>query len=250
MIAAKLPERILPPTMDGRLIVALDVPTIAEARGLVARLEGTVSFFKIGLWLAFATGIDSFIKDLIDAGKQIFLDTKMFDIGQTVEQGVARAADRGIGFVTVHGDGRIIQSAVRGKRGRDLKIFSVTVLTSLSDRDLFEMGYRLTARELVELRVRQAVAFGCDGIIASAHDNPDDIRRLGGDGRLLVATPGIRSAGEPADDHQRRASAREAIARGADYLVVGRPIIKHPDPRARAREIIEEMREGSQARLP
>jgi orotidine-5'-phosphate decarboxylase len=138
--------RNLPADMAERLIVALDVPTIPEANRLVAALDGTVSFFKIGLWLAFAEGVDGLIKDLISANKKVFLDAKMFDIGQTVEEGVARAADRGVSFVTVHGDWQIIRSAVKGKRNRDVKIFSITVLTSLSDQALLEMGYRLNAK--------------------------------------------------------------------------------------------------------
>jgi orotidine-5'-phosphate decarboxylase len=241
-------SRDLPSDMGQRLIVALDVPSIKEAENLVEKLDGTVSFFKIGLWLAFAEGVDSLIKQLIESKKKVFLDAKMFDIGQTVEEGVARAADRGVSFVTVHGDGRIIESAVRGKRGRDIKIFSITVLTSLSDDDLREMGYRVTAKELVHLRVKQAIHFGCDGIIASADDHPDEIRRIAGNDKLLIATPGIRDADEPADDHQRRASARDAIVRGADYLVVGRPIIKNADPASRAKHIIQEMWEGEKAR--
>ena len=108
--------------MGERLIVALDVPTIKEASKIVADLDGTVSFFKIGLWLAFIEGVDNLIKELISAKKRIFLDTKMFDIGKTVEEGVARAADRGVTFVTVHGDGQIIASAVRGKRGSAINL--------------------------------------------------------------------------------------------------------------------------------
>ncbi len=240
--------RNLPADMAERLIVAIDVPTIGEASRLIEQLDGIVSFFKIGLWLAFAEGVDGLVKNLIGAGKRVFLDTKMFDIGQTVEEGVARAADRGISFVTVHGDSQIIQSAVRGKRGRDIKVFAVTVLTSLDDNALRDMGYAVTAAELVHRRVAQAVRYGCDGIIASAHDDPDELRRVGGSEVLLVATPGIRSGDEPADDHARRTSARDAIAHGADYLVVGRPIIRQAQPSLRARHIIEEMRQGERLR--
>lgn len=240
--------RGLPSQMAERLIVALDVSTIDKARELVSKLHGTVSFFKIGLWLAFAEGVDSLVKELIDNGKQLFLDAKMFDIGKTVEEGVARAADRGVSFVTVHGDWQILQSAVRGKRGRDIKIFSITVLTSLSDDDLREMGYGVTAQQLVHLRVTQAIKYGCDGIIASAHDDPDEIRRVAGSDKLLIATPGIRSPDDPPDDHKRRASPAEAIEKGADYLVVGRPIIGNDDPSSRAKQIVEEMVEGDMRR--
>ena len=144
--------RDLPRDMAERLIVALDVPTIPQAEKLVAQLDGTVSFFKIGLWLAFAEGVDHLIRDIIGAGKRVFLDAKFFDIGKTVEEGVARAAERGVTFLTVHGDEDIIGSAVRGKRGSPMKIFSITVLTSLGDQHLYDMGYRLTAKELVLLR--------------------------------------------------------------------------------------------------
>lgn len=241
-------SRDLPANMADRLIVALDVPTIQEANALVEKLDGVVSFYKIGLWLAYVEGADRLIATLIQAGKKVFLDTKMFDIGQTVEEGVARAADRGVSFVTVHGDGQIIRSAVKGKRGSALKIFSVTVLTSLSDADLFSMGYRLTAQELVHLRVTEAIKYGCDGIIASAHDNPDEIRRIAGSESLLIATPGIRPQGDTADDHQRSATPADAIAKGADYLVVGRPIIGKADPNGEARRIVDEMITGAKSR--
>ena len=240
--------RGLPADIAQRLIVALDVPSIAEARRVVERLDGTVSFYKLGLWLAFASGVDGLITDLVSSGKQVFLDAKMYDIGRTVEEGVARAADRGVSFVTVHGDAAIIGAAVRGKRGSNLKVLGVTVLTSLGDRELWEMGYRLGARELVHLRVAEAVKHGCDGIVAAAHDDPDAIRRAAGAASLLIATPGIRSADDPPDDHRRIATAGQAIAAGADYLVVGRPIIGQPDPAARARQIIGEMRQA-EARL-
>src|SRR6185437_12981167 len=135
---------------------------------LVAKLDGVVSFFKIGLWLAFAEGVDGLIKRLIQANKRVFLDAKMYDIGKTVEEGVARAADRGVSFVTVHGDARIVESAMKGKRGSGLKIFAVTVLTSLDDAALKSMGYALSAEELIRLRVADTVRHRCDGIIASA----------------------------------------------------------------------------------
>jgi orotidine-5'-phosphate decarboxylase len=235
--------------MAERLIVALDVPTIREASKIVADLDGTISFFKIGLWLAFAEGVDNLIKGLIGARKRVFLDTKMFDIGKTVEEGVARAADRGVSFVTVHGDGEMIASAVRGKRGSAIKVFAITVLTSLGDSELKSMGYGVSARELVRLRVNQAIEHGCDGIIASAQDDPDEIRRMAGSDRLLIATPGIRSAGESAHDHKRLATPAEAIEKGADYLVMGRSIVEAPDgPAAAAARIIREMQEGAQRR--
>ena len=237
--------RALPAKMADRLIVALDVPTIAAAREMVARLDGTVSFFKIGLWLAFAEGVDGLLHSLIGAGKKVFLDAKMYDIGQTVREGVARAADRGVSFVTVHGDARIMEAAVRGKGGSGLKVFAISVLTSLDDAGLREMGYALTAQELIHRRARQAVEYGCDGMIASAADDPNALRRVAGSDRLLIGTPGIRGPEDTADDHARMATPESAIRRGSDYLVVGRPIVAHADPAARARRIIAEMEAGA-----
>ncbi len=239
------PARDLPPNMADRLIVALDVPTIAGAREMVARLDGVVSFFKVGLWLAFAEGVDGLLRSLISSGKRVFLDAKMYDIGRTVQEGVARAADRGVSILTVHGDARIMEAAVKGKGASDLKIFAISVLTSLDDAGLKEMGYALTARELIHLRAKHAVQFGCDGMIASAADNPNELRRIAGSHRLLIGTPGIRGADEQSDDHARLATPRAAIERGSDYLVVGRPIIAHTDPAARARQIIAEMEAGA-----
>ncbi len=241
---AGTPPRDLPASMADRLIVALDLTTIGGARDMVARLDGVVSFFKIGLWLAFADGIDGLLRDLIGSGKRVFLDAKMHDIGQTVEEGAARAADRGVTLLTVHGEPQVMRAAVKGKGGSPLKIFAISVLTSLDDAMLREMGYGLSARELVHLRAKQAVACGCDGLIASAADDPNELRRIAGSNRLLIGTPGIRGAGDQADDHARLATPRAAIERGSDYLVVGRPIVSHADPAARARAIIAEMATG------
>lgn len=238
--------RDIPRSMSERLIVALDVPSIAAAEGLARRLDGIVSFYKIGLWLLYAPGAERFIDSLIGRGKHVFLDAKMFDIGETVKQGVARAVERGVTFVTVHGDPEIMRAAVAGKAGSArTKIFAISALTSLDDKALREMGYALSVRELIRLRVRQAVECGCDGVIASADDNPDEMRRLAGAEHLLIATPGIREPGGSVDDHKRHATPAQAIARGADYLVVGRPITKSDDPAAAARRIIADMERGA-----
>jgi orotidine-5'-phosphate decarboxylase len=234
-------KRNVPANMADRLIVALDVASVTEARALVARLDGVVSFFKVGLWLQFALGVDDLIDSLIGAGKQVFLDAKMFDIPETVGRAVKVAAARRVSFVTVHGDEAIMRAAVEGKGDSNLKIFAVTVLTSLDDDALKRMGYAVTARDLVSVRARAAVACGCDGIIASADDGPDAIRRLAGSDGLLIATPGIRLAGADAHDQKRTATPGEAIGNGADYLVVGRPIVADLDPVAAARRFIAEM---------
>ncbi len=243
-----MPARDLPKKMADRLIVALDVPTIEGASQLAARLDGIVSFFKIGLWLLFAPGAERFIDGLIGAGKQVFLDAKMYDIGETVRQGVARAAERGVSLVTVHGDPEIVRAAVAGRgRSERTKVLAISVLTSVDDAAAREMGYALPVAELIRLRVRQAAACGCDGVIASANDDPNEMRRLANAEHLLVVTPGIREPGGSVDDHKRHTTPAQAIARGADYLVVGRPITQADDPVAAARRIIVDMERGAAA---
>ena len=238
--------RDVPATMAERLIVALDVPTIDGAVRLVGQLDGIVSFYKVGLWLLFAPGAERFIDGLIGQGKRVFLDAKMYDIGETVRQGVARATERGVSIVTVHGDPEIMRAAVAGKAGSQrTKVFAISVLTSLNDAAVREMGYALSVAELIRLRVRQAVQYGCDGMVASADDDPDAIRRMAGAEQLLIATPGIREPGGSVDDHKRHATPAQAIARGADYLVVGRPITQADDPTAAARRIVADMERGT-----
>ncbi len=234
-------HRTLPANMADRLIVALDVADVASASALVDRLEGVVSFFKIGMWLQYAPGVDALVDRLTGQGKKLFLDAKMYDIPQTVARGVAAAARRGVSFVTVHGDAAIIEAAVQARGDTGLKVFAVTVLTSLDDAACRQMGYGVSARELVDMRAKQAAALGCDGIIASADDDPDAIRRLAGSDRLLIATPGVRQAASGTQDHKRSATPGQAIANGADYLVVGRPIIEAADPVTAAQDFVAEM---------
>ena len=237
--------REVPDRIEDRLIVALDVPSISEARDLVGELSGLVSFFKVGLWLQFAAGFDDLIDELIKRGKKVFLDAKMFDIGETVKQGVVRAAERGFSLITVHGDGEIMKAAVEGRGDSRLKILAITVLTSVDEDGLRDLGYLCSVEELIRMRVKRSIACGCDGIIAAPHDNPHRIRQLAGEERLLIVTPGIRLAGTSADDHKRPGTPAEAIAAGADYLVVGRPIVKSDDPALAAARIIEDMRRGA-----
>jgi len=237
--------RDIPAAMSERLIVALDVPTIEAAGQLVRRLDGIVTFYKIGLWLLFAPGAERFIDGLIGQGRRVFLDAKMYDIGETVKQGVARAAERGVSFVTVHGDPEIMRAAVEGKGGaKHTRILAISVLTSLNDQAMREMGYAMPVPELIRLRVRQAMVAGCDGIVASAGDDPDALRRQANAGHMLVVTPGIREPGASVDDHKRHTTPAQAIARGADYLVVGRPIAKAEEPAAAALRIVADMERG------
>jgi orotidine-5'-phosphate decarboxylase len=225
--------------MADRLIVALDVTGVDEARALVAQLAGTVTFFKVGLGLLFAPGVDRLIDDLIQAGHRVFLDAKMYDIPETVARGITVAASRGVSLITIHGEDHIIQAATQARGTSPLQIFAVTVLTSLDDAALARMGTPLSARALVEMRARQAFEHGCDGIIASAHDNPNEIRATAGN--LLIATPGVRQATGALNDHKRSATPGQAIRNGSDYLVVGRPIIKAENPLITAKAFIGEM---------
>lgn len=240
-----MPARDVPARMADRLIVALDVPTVAQARELVAKLNGIVSFYKIGMWLLYAPGTEAFIDELLATGKKIFLDTKMHDIGETVRAGARAAAARGITFMTVHAERQVIQAAVEGKGNSALKILAVTVLTSLSDADLAAAGYTMTVPDLVARRVADVVELGGDGIIASGQEDPNTIRAQAGAPGLLVVTPGIRPPGGDAGDQKRVATPAAAIARGADYLVVGRPIVAAQDPAAAARAIIADMMAGA-----
>ena len=234
-----------------RLIVALDVEDVAAARTLVRSLDGTASFFKIGFWLLVQPDVNGLIDDLVAAGKQVFLDYKMYDIGETVRRGVMGVARRGVSILTVHGDPEIMRSAVAGRDAAGptgLKIFAVSVLTSLDDKAVAQMGYGMTVPELIDLRVRGAVEAGCDGIIASPTDRPDEIRRATAAPALLVATPGIRMAGAGTDDHKRPGAPDKAVEAGADYLVVGRPITQSSDPRGSAEAIVAQMRLGWERR--
>lgn len=234
-------SRPVPARMEDRLIVALDLPEIAAACDMVARLDGVVSFYKLGLWLIFKPGFEAFLDELLAHGKRIFLDAKMFDIGETVRHGVAATASRGVSFLTVHGDGDIVRAAVEARRGSEMRILAITALTSLDAAGLRDFGYQGTVAEFIRERVAACIEFGCDGVIAS----PDDvtmIRGLPGADRLLVVTPGVRQAGAALDDHKRSGTPAQAIAAGADYLVVGRPIVRAADPAQAAAQIVAEMK--------
>ena len=223
--------------MNPRLIVALDVPTITQARELVTKLDGLVSFYKIGLWLFFEPGVDTLIDDLIATGNKVFLDYKMYDIGETVRRGVSSAARRGVSITTVHGDPDILRAAAEGAENTALEVFAISVLTSTNDAGLRAMGYHQTVPELVLLRAQAAAAAGIHGLIASAADTLTPLKQLG----LKIATPGIRLPTDPAHDQKRTATPAQAIAAGADYLVIGRPITAHPNPTAQTQAILTDM---------
>ena len=227
--------------MDDRLIVALDVPTIRKARELIRQLDGLVSFYKIGLWLFFEPGVDILIDDLIAGGHKVFLDYKMYDIGETVRRGVASAARRGATIVTVHGDPAILAAAAEGAAGTPIQVFAITVLTSQDDAALAAMGYNQSVADLVTTRAKAAIAANIPGLIAAATDNLAALRQLPGGTHLKFATPGIRLPTDPPNDQARTATPAQAFQNGADYLVIGRPITAHPKPAARAELILAEM---------
>ena len=226
-------------TADPRLIVPLDFPSADEARAAVAALGDAVSFYKVGLEL-FAGGEGmALARELKAGGKQVFLDWKLHDIGTTVQRAAAVLGGSGCDFLTVHGEPQVMAAAVRGRVASGLKILAVTVLTSLADGDLAEMGFVETARALVERRIHQAIAAGCDGVIASPHEAA--LARALGGRDFLVVTPGVRPEWATKNDQARAATPLEALRAGASHIVCGRPITAANDPRAAALRIAGEM---------
>jgi orotidine-5'-phosphate decarboxylase len=217
-----------------RLIVALDLPGVDAAEAMVARLGDSVGFYKIGYQLAYAGGLP-LVRKLAQSGKKVFLDLKLHDIGNTVARGVESVSRLGATFLTVHAYPQTMKAAVEGSDGSGLKILAVTVLTSYDDGDLHAAGYRLGVSDLVEARARQAQALGLEGLVCSPEE-ADRLRRIVGDPMVLV-TPGIRPAGVAAGDQKRMMTPGRAIAAGADYLVVGRPVMEAADPKAAAEAI-------------
>ena len=217
-----------------RLIVALDVPTAAEARVLVEKLGPAASFYKLGLELFVAGGYFELVDWLVKRGNKVFADLKMYDIPETVGRAVANLRGRGLTFATVHGNQSMMRAAVEEKG--EMKILAVTVLTSLDRGDLDDFGFSVDVERLVLSRARRAMEAGCDGVISSGLE----AQRLKSDfhDRLLVVTPGIRPVdNKPTDDQKRTVDVAQAFANGADYIVVGRPIRQAADPRAAAEAI-------------
>jgi orotidine-5'-phosphate decarboxylase len=220
-----------------RLIVALDLSSVEAAKAMVARLGDTVSFYKIGYQLAFAGGID-YAPVLADAGKRVFLDLKLHDIGNTVAEGVKSVARLGASFLTVHAYPQTMKAAVEAREG-GLRILAVTVLTSYNDTDLAAAGYDFTVAELVAERAAQARDIGVDGVVCAAPEAAK-LRSIVG-GKFVLVTPGIRPSGAEAGDQKRIMTPSAAVAAGADYLVVGRPIVAAADPKAAAEAIMQEI---------
>jgi orotidine-5'-phosphate decarboxylase len=227
--------------MPDRLIVGLDVPTLAEARKVVEELDGVVSFYKIGYQLAFAGGLD-FARELAAGGTKVFLDMKLLDIDNTVAKGVENVARMGVSMLTLHAYPKAMRAAVEAARGTGLCLLGVTVLTSMDEADMIEAGYEYDPHTLVLRRAEQALAAGMGGVVCSAGEAAA-VRKIVGS-ELAVVTPGIRPAGSDHGDQKRVVTPRDAIRAGASHLVVARPIVASVDRRAAARAILEEMDRG------
>jgi orotidine-5'-phosphate decarboxylase len=221
-----------------RLIVALDLASPELAEAMINRLGDSVTFYKIGYRLAYAGGLP-LVGKLADQGKKVFLDLKLHDIGNTVTQGVQSITKLGATFLTVHAYPQTMKAAVEGRGASGLRILAVTVLTSYNDDDLHAAGYRLGVSELVEARAQQAQVLGVDGLVC-APEEAGALRKIVGHQMDLV-TPGIRPAGSASGDQKRIMTPGRAIAAGADYLVVGRPVVEATDPRATAEAIQAEI---------
>jgi len=217
-----------------RLIFALDVEDTAQARAWVERLGDSVQFYKIGLQLFMADGYFAFIDWLTARGKKVFADLKFFDVPETVRLAVRQLRNRPITFATVHGNDKIMEAAAAEKG--NLQILAVTVLTSLDQGDLDDLGFQCDVEQLVLSRARRALRLGCDGVVCSGLEAGKLRTELGA--KFMVVTPGIRPVtNDRVDDQKRVVTVREAFQNGADYIVVGRPIKNAADPRAAAQAI-------------
>jgi orotidine-5'-phosphate decarboxylase len=225
-----------------RLIVALDVPSVADAKALIETLGDSVGVYKIGLELLFAGGFE-LAQELARHGRPVFVDAKLLDIEATVERATAAIAQSGAGFLTVHAlDRKTLDAAVKGRGESGLKLLGVTVLTNLTPSDLIEQGIDHPLAELVLHRAKLAKEAGFDGVIASGHEAAKIRDVVGPD--FLIVTPGIRPRGAGTQDQARAMTPQAAIKAGADYLVVGRPITRASDPRAAAEAIVAEIAAG------
>jgi orotidine-5'-phosphate decarboxylase len=227
-----------------RLIVALDLPSVAAAEAMIKQLGDSVWFYKVGYQLAFAGGLP-FAARLIASGKQVFLDLKLHDIGNTVAKGVESVAQLGATFLTVHAYPQTMKAAVEGKQGSKLRILAVTVLTSYDDADLAAAGYEMNVKELAAARAAQARDTGVDGFVCSAEEAAS-LRAIVGPGMVLV-TPGIRPAGSATGDQKRIMTPALAIKAGANYLVVGRPVLEAGDPKSAADAIVGEIEQAAKS---
>jgi orotidine-5'-phosphate decarboxylase len=220
------------------IIVALDVDSADKARVLVKRLGGRVNFYKIGMEIYAGAGV-AFVRELIDGGKEVFLDLKLYDIPETVRRATVQVARTGVRFLTVHAVSSVMRAAVEGRGDSGLQLLGVTVLTSFGPEDLEDLGATQTIPQLVERRARKAVSLGIDGIVASPLDAAALRQALGP--KPILVTPGVRSAGAAWGDQKRVATPAAAMRDGADYLVIGRQITRAADPAAEAARILDEI---------
>lgn len=228
----RLSTKPIPPRE--RLIFALDVPNQARVLDLVDRLGDAVLFYKLGLELFMSGDYFKLTDRLLGLGRKIFADLKFFDVPETVARAVRRLRSHGVHFTTVHGNDRMLEAAVQEKG--TLKILAVTVLTSLDQCDLEDLGFTCDVEQLVLSRARRALKLGCDGVISSGLEAAKLRQGLGE--HLLIVTPGIRPVeNRQIDDQKRTVTIEQAFIKGADYIVVGRPIRDAEDPRKAAEDI-------------
>jgi len=220
------------------IIIALDFESPEQACSLIRELGETARFYKVGLELYAAAGMN-FVRELKRQGHRVFLDLKLYDIGETVKRTVARIAEEGVDFLTVHAMRPTMAAAVAAKRAENLKLLGVTVLTSFDDQDLKDMGYALNVSALVDLRARQAMETRMDGLVCSPLE-VSRVRSIAGPNAILV-TPGVRSSGSDTGDQKRVATPAQALAAGADYLVIGRQVTRARDARAEMLKILAEI---------
>jgi orotidine-5'-phosphate decarboxylase len=221
------------------IIIALDVASAAEARGLVSALGDTADFYKVGLELYAAAGMD-FVRELKGQGKRVFLDLKLYDISEQVKRAVAVISSSGADFLTIHAVKPVMEAAVAGRSG-SLKLLAVTVLTSFDEQDVRDDGSALTLADLVEKRVGYAVEAGVNGIVCSSYEVAR-VRAMTGS-KMILVIPGVRSAGKSPGDQKRVATPADAISNGADYLVIGRQVTRAEDPRGELLKILDEISE-------
>jgi orotidine-5'-phosphate decarboxylase len=234
-------ERLLsnkPIPADERLIFAMDVATLDEARKWIERLGDSVQTYKLGLQIFLAGAYYELIEELNAKRKKVFVDLKFFDVPETVKLAVLQLKDRGISFASVHGNDAMLEAAVSAKNG--IKILAVTALTSLDNNDIKDLGFQCDVKTLVLSRARRALTIGCDGVISSGLE-VEELRQIHGD-KFLIVSPGIRPVeNKTLDDQKRTTTVKNAFLRGADYIVIGRPIRNDPNPRQKAEEIQQQI---------
>jgi len=209
------------------VIIALDCDSANEADALVSALGGSAGFYKVGMELYAAAGMD-YVRGLVDRGKRVFLDMKYYDIGETVRRAVSVAARSGATFLTVHSVGQVMRAAIEGRGDLPMKLLAVSVLTSFDQSDVTEMGYEIPLAELVRQRVHLSMETGVDGIIGSPLEARAIRSQIGPKG--ILVTPGVRSRGASTGDQKRVATPAEAVHDGADYVVIGRQVSRAADP--------------------